>query len=29
MSTLGGYPIFLSPTDIHLGEGESVVDTAR
>lgn len=29
MSTLGGHPLFLSPTDTHLGEGESVVDTAR
>ncbi|XP_057307570.1 ornithine transcarbamylase, mitochondrial-like [Hydractinia symbiolongicarpus] len=28
ISILGGYPIFLSPQDIHLGEGESLKDTA-
>ncbi len=25
----GGYPVFLSPADIHLGEKESIEDTAR
>ena len=28
LASLGGHPIFLSPNDIHLGEGESLKDTA-
>jgi ornithine carbamoyltransferase len=29
MVQLGGYPIFLSTSDIHLGRGETIADTAK